>query len=78
MRFPSPGMEATKSSPEAVFRLTLVTFAGSPDGLDEELLSPVVEEVGVGVADAQADSTTTPINTSETKVDFRYILFSNS
>ena len=79
MRLPSPGTTARKSSPEAVFKLALVMLAESADWLDDELLPlVVVEDVDVGAAVAHAVSTIMQSNSSEIKVDFRFILFSNS
>jgi len=70
MRLPNPGMAAIKSSPEAVFKLTLVAFA-----LDDELFpSVVVDDVDVDAAVPHADSTIMQSNISEIKVDFRFIL----
>jgi len=76
MRFPRPGTAAIKSSPEAVFKLTLVAPVELADELDDELLLSV-DETEVGVAEAQADSTIIQSNTSVINADFRFIIFSN-
>ena len=77
MRFPSPGIAAAKSSPEAVFKLTLVSLPESEEGAADEFVPVVViEELEAGVALAHADSTIIQSKSSEIKVDFRFILFS--
>jgi hypothetical protein len=68
-------MAARKSSPVAVFKLTLVTIADSVDCEDVLLLS-VVDDVAVGVAVEHAASRITQSNVSEIKIEDLFILFS--
>jgi len=68
-------MAARKSSPVAVFKLTLVTFVESFDCEDELLLS-VVDDVTVGAAVEHAASTIMQSKMSEIKVEVLFILFS--
>lgn len=68
-------MAARKSSPVAVFKLTLVTFVESVDREDELLLS-VVDDVTVGAAVEHAASTIVQSKMSEIKVEVLFILFS--
>ena len=69
-------MAARKSSPVAVFKLTLVTFVESVDCEDELLVSVVVDDVTVGAAVEHAASTIVQSNMSEIKVEVLFILFS--
>jgi len=69
-------MASMKSSPVAVFKLTLVTFVESVDCEDELLVSVVVDDVTVGAAVEQAASTIVQSNMSEIKVEVLFILFS--
>ena len=69
-------MAAMKSSPVAVFKLTLVTFVESVDCEDELLVSVVIDDVTVGAAVEQAASTIVQSNMSEIKVEVLFILFS--
>ena len=71
-------MAARKSSPVAVFKLTLVTFVESVDCEDELLLSVVVDDVTVGAAVEHEASPIVQSNMSEIKVEVLFILFSNS
>jgi hypothetical protein len=69
-------MAARKSSPVAVFKLTLVTFVESVDSEDELLLSVVVDDVTVGAAVEHEASPIVQSNMSEIKVEVLFILFS--
>jgi len=69
-------MASMKSSPVAVFKLTLVTFVESVDCEDELLVSVVVDDVTVGAAVEHAASTIVQSNMSEIKVEVLFILFS--
>jgi len=69
-------MASMKSSPVAVFKLTLVTFVESVDCEDELLVSVVIDDVTVGAAVEQAASTIVQSNMSEIKVEVLFILFS--
>ena len=70
-------MAARKSSPVAVFKLTLVTIVDAVDCEDELLLS-VVDDVAVGVAVEHAASRIMQSNMSEIKIEDLFILFSKS
>ena len=70
-------MAAMKSSPVAVFRLTLVRFVDEDDCEDDGLLlSVVVTDVVAGAAVAQAASRIMHSNITEIKVEVLFILFS--
>jgi len=69
-------MASMKSSPVAVFKLTLVTFVESIDCEDELLVSVVIDDVTVGAAVEHAASTIVQSNMSEIKVEVLFILFS--
>jgi len=69
-------MASMKSSPVAVFKLTLVTFVESVDCEDELLVSVVIDDVTVGAAVEHAASTIVQSNMSEIKVEVLFILFS--
>jgi len=77
IRLPNPGTAARKSSAVAVFRLSLAWLGVLVDWAEVELLLSVVEEVTVAVAVEHAANTSKHSNTSEIKVDFLFILFSN-
>jgi len=70
-------MAAMKSSPVAVFRLTLVRFVDAVDCEDDGLLlSVVVTDVVAGAVVAQAASRIMHSNITEIRVEVLFILFS--
>ena len=69
-------MASMKSSPVAVFKLTLVTLIESIDCEDELLVSVVIDDVTVGAAVEHVASTIVQSNMSEIKVEVLFILFS--
>jgi len=69
-------MAARKSSPVAVFKLTLVTFVDAVDCEDDELLLSVVTDIVVGAAVEHAASIIMQSNITEIKVEVLFILFS--